>query len=76
MKRMCYDVVIGYEIKSADGEYEDYHVEHEYYDTYNEAVKAVERHCKGSVEGEYGDGAVAICDGAEFDEEPHEMEFF
>ena len=36
MKRMCYDVVIGYEIKSADGEYEDYHVEHEYYDTYNE----------------------------------------
>lgn len=69
-----YVVSIGYSIQLA-GKEVDYHVEHEYYNTLGEATEAAKRHRKGEIEGEYSGGEVAVCDGAEVEDDPQMIDF-
>ena len=63
-----YTVVIGHNVVK-DGEEIDHHLEEYEFDTYTEALAEAEKHHIGDIEGEYGDGAEAIVDSIEIEED-------
>lgn len=60
MKKMVYVVSVDYDVLDADGNFLECQVEDFYADTLDSAYAEADKHVVGSIEGDYGDGAVCV----------------